>query len=167
MPAFKDKCDREWLFEINTNSLKRVLKATGQDLANNAAKIIDRLADDPITLVDVLWVLCKPQADKNGVSEEQFADALVGDAIDHATDALVDGLIDFFPRSRRLLLRQLADKAKSAADRATKLAESKLPMLDTFLDKELAAFGAELDSRLTFGSKSTSSPASLESTPTP
>jgi hypothetical protein len=74
--------------------------------------LISQLSSDPLILGDVLFAICKPQADQQNVDDESFAEGLAGDSIDEACKALVDALVSYFPESRRRLLRKAADKQK-------------------------------------------------------
>jgi hypothetical protein len=76
-------------------------------------KLIDRLIADPILLCDVIWGLCKPQADEAGLDDEAFGRAMAGDAIDAATTALLEELVDFFPLRRRQVLTKALAKVRT------------------------------------------------------
>ena len=69
--------------------------------------LLDRLASDPVLLVDVLYAVCKPEADAQNVSDEDFGRAMAGDAIEHATTALLDEVIDFFPQAKRKVFNKI------------------------------------------------------------
>lgn len=114
MRTFTDNVQREWAIEVNVNALKR-LKPIGVDLAGDGfSTVIQQLASDPIMLVDTLFVLCQSQADKMGISDMQFGQSMAGDAIERATNALVEALIDFFPKARQRALRTVWEKVKTA-----------------------------------------------------
>ena len=74
--------------------------------------LVTRLSTDPLLLGDVLFAICKPQADQQEINDETFAEGLAGDSIDEAIKALVDALVAYFPESRRRLLRKAAEKQK-------------------------------------------------------
>ena len=57
MPSFKDTHGREWLVTLNVAHVKRVRERLGINLADlQEGNLLSRLAD-PVTLVDVLFVL--------------------------------------------------------------------------------------------------------------
>lgn len=155
MKPFKDAHGRDWSVAIDTHAIKRVRDHTGLLLTKvvEDRSLVEQLAD-PIMLVDVLFVVCKPEADQRGVSDEQFASGLVGDAIDHATDALIGALADFFPSARASLLRTAWGKARTAEERATARAMANLQAIDPDRLMEMVS-----------GESSGSSPASSASTP--
>lgn len=104
MKTFTDNAGRDWVIEINVASLKRVKGLTGTDLIALAVSmdtsVAERLASDPILLCDVLYAVCKPQADERSVSDEEFGRAMAGDAIESATVALLEDIVGFCPSPR-------------------------------------------------------------------
>ena len=162
MQIFKDRDGREWQVVLNVFQMKRVRAALGVDLVNVIeldrdgnvrVELIDRIANDPCLLVDILWVLVQGQAKELGVTDEQFGTALAGDAIEAATRAFLDELVDFFPGAKRLFL-------KKAVELARKFGGEWNEVLEKALDDP------ELERRIRESmSSSTSSPESSESTP--
>ena len=121
MQIFKDRDGREWQVVLNVFQMKRVRAVLGVDLINvieldkdGQVKVdmIDRIANDPCLLVDILWVLVQDQARTLNVTDEQFGTALAGDAIESATKAFLDELVDFFPGARRHFLKKAVDLAR-------------------------------------------------------
>ena len=121
MQIFKDREGREWQVVLNVFQMKRVRAALGIDLVNVIeldregnvkVELIDRIANDPCLLVDILWVLVQDQARTLNVTDEQFGTALAGDAIENATKAFLDELVDFFPGAKRLFLKKAVDLAR-------------------------------------------------------
>ena len=101
MRTFKDNAGRDWTVAVNVAAIKRVRSLLDVNLLKVVeGKLIERLVGDPVLLVDVIFVLCKPAADAAGVSDEQFGEAMAGDAIDSATKALLEELVDFSPSQR-------------------------------------------------------------------
>ena len=121
MRQFTDTKERVWDVELNVRQMKRVRDALGIDLENViqagkdgavATDTLDRVANDPILLVDILWVLCEGQAKAAGVTDDDFGSSLAGDSISDATRAFLDELVDFFPGARRLFLKKAVDLAR-------------------------------------------------------
>ena len=160
MAEFRDNEGRSWTIQVTTTTLKRVKSLLGFDLGKMAAdgSLYKVLADDPILLCDLLYAICKPQADERKLSDEDFGRGLAGDAIDAATTALMEGLIDFFPKGRRELHRKALAKFRTLEAKAIRNAEDRIESDE--LDKEL-------DRRLESLSFATSSEGSPESTPAP
>ena len=121
MRQFTDTKGRVWDVELNVRQMKRVRDVLGIDLVNViqagkdgavATDTLDRVANDPILLVDILWVLCEGQAKAAGVTDDDFGSSLAGDSISDATRAFLDELVDFFPGARRLFLKKAVDLAR-------------------------------------------------------
>ena len=121
MRQFTDTKERVWDVELNVRQKKRVRDVLGIDLVNViqagkdgavATDTLDRVANDPILLVDILWVLCEGQAKAAGVTDDDFGSSLAGDSISDATRAFLDELVDFFPGARRLFLKKAVDLAR-------------------------------------------------------
>src|ERR1043165_6369596 len=103
MHTFKDNADRTWTVAINVTALKRVRDLVHVDLyklVDQGLKPLADLVSDPVQLADVLYCLCKDEADSRQVSDEDFGRALGGDAILLAAVAFVEELVVFFPRAR-------------------------------------------------------------------
>ncbi|MEX0744242.1 MAG: hypothetical protein WD118_01460 [Phycisphaeraceae bacterium] len=165
MHSFTDSKNRTWRLTINVAALKDVQDGLGVNLMDVASdeQLLSRLHEDPIFLVSVLWNLVHRQAQVDGVSEEEFGSALGGDAIDEATGALLEELVDFFPKRRRDLLRKTLAKLRQWESRAVEAAAARLESPE--LSRELQA---EIDRSLqgpSSGSSSGSTPASPASTP--
>ena len=100
MKPFKDNVEREWCVEINVSTVRRVRDVLEVDLLDVFdGKMLEKLARDPVLLVDVVYVLCQPQAAEKSVTAEEFGRAMAGEAIDNATKALMGELVDFFPNA--------------------------------------------------------------------
>lgn len=116
MRTFQDKIGRSWTISINVSVMKRVRALCGIDLfniveiddkQNPKADLLERLSSDPILLVDVIFAVCKEEADERNVTDEDFGRSMSGDSIDAATDALLDEIVDFFPTAKRQVLQNL------------------------------------------------------------
>ena len=155
MHSFTDNAGRTWTVEITVADLKRLRAMLGIDIANLTEpdappeeQLLARLATDPVLLVDVLYVLCLDQAEKAGVTDEQFGRAMAGDAIEEATEALLEAIVDFTPNPR--------ERARLA--RVKKGLYETRAMLDDLYDERLEKRIAEVTS----GASSTNSPPSQE-----
>lgn len=119
MPKFNDSKGRTWAVKLDAPTIRAVRTTfDGLDLASRDCTTYDKLANDPVLLVDVLYTICEKQATAAGVSDVDFGEALVGDAIDHACSALLEGLLDFLPQRTRALLTAIAKKNEKIRDHA-------------------------------------------------
>ena len=174
MRSFKDNADRTWTITLNVYAVKKVRDLLGVDLldlggdpstplgagdAKDGNGLLYRLIADPVLLVDVLYVICKDQADGANVTDEQFGRAMAGDVIDAATRAFLEELADFTPSPRdRARARKVIDATWKLIDRAQ-------DVLDAKADGELARASDAALSAL--GGSSGNSPASSAATPDP
>ncbi|MCC6427316.1 MAG: hypothetical protein IT435_10910 [Phycisphaerales bacterium] len=163
MRVFKDNAGRQWTVEINVAALKRVRGLTGTDLMQVIeGTLIEKLIRDPILLCDVVYAICKPEADTRSppVTDEEFGRAMAGDAIEAATTAVLEELVGFCPSPRdRANLGRVLQATTKVMERARDLVEKKLNSgeLDRLADRLLE----------TAGNSSGSAPESSASTPPP
>ena len=145
MHIFTDNKGRKWDIVLNVNQMKRVRAVLGIDLVNVITldakgevkvDLIDRIANDPCLLVDILCVLTEKQAASLGVSDIQFGESLAGDAIEDATKAFLDELVDFFPGAKRLFLQKAVTLARKYTLEMTSVLEKALS--DPELEKRVA-----------------------------
>jgi hypothetical protein len=144
MKTFVDNASRTWTVAINVAAIKRVKDLLGVNLLDTIeGKLLEQLSSDPVLLCDVLYCLCKPEADAAGVSDEQFGQAMAGDAIERAASALLDELVDFFPSGKRLVLAKALAKLKMLEATAIQIVGQRLdsPQLDRELTERLSALG--------------------------
>ena len=165
MASFKDTAGRDWTVDITVQTLKRIKSALNIDLLDNQGGkgILGQMAADPILVCDILYVACQDQAEKAGVSDEDFGSALGGDALQAGIDALLEAFIGFFPnRAQRAALGR-------AWEKMGKLTEMAIEAVQETLDSGQleAQMKTEIGSQLTGGMKSIGTPASSESTPVP
>ncbi|MCA9249809.1 MAG: hypothetical protein KDA54_01625 [Phycisphaerales bacterium] len=128
MKTFNDQSGNTWTVQINVNAIKRVRDLLDVNLLDIVeGKLIDRLIGDPILLCDVLYVLCKPEADERNITDEQFGRAMAGDAIEHATKAVLEELVGFSPNPRdRATMTKVLEKTWQVMDKARDMIEAKL-----------------------------------------
>ena len=152
MPAttWTDSENRGWSCAITVATVKRVQQLAEVNLLEAFEGLLMKLAEDPVSLANVLYAVCKLQADERGVTDEQFGELLGGETIEGATTALVQGIIDFFPSQRRQILKQIWAKTQKARQAVTDLAVEKVdsPQLDELQTLELQAAAAEFDRRI-------------------
>jgi hypothetical protein len=118
MRSFKDNKNHTWTINITVAAIKRVralcdidlysLVEIGEDGKSNTA-LLEHLSRDPVLLIDAIYAVCKPEADALGISDEEFGEAMAGDAIDEAAAAFLDELVDFFPGMKRRALKKILE----------------------------------------------------------
>lgn len=137
MAKFRDKHGHEWLMEFTLGSLARVKSETGVDLltfhiANSPA--MQALQDDPMLLLRVLQVQLRPQLRERGVSDEEFSDSLLEEHAYCAVEALISGMVDYYPPAKRAALQPVVQTTISAArnvrDRADRTLRQEMARVD-------------------------------------
>jgi len=142
MKTFTDNAGRTWTVAINVECIKRVKTLLSVNLLDAIeGKLIEKLVSDPILLCDVIFAICKPEADTKEISDEEFGRAMAGDAIDNATTALLEELVDFFPSGKRQVLAKALAKLKTFQSKAVETASKRLD--DPRLDQQLEALLSE------------------------
>ena len=148
MKSFTDNIGRVWTVNVNVGTVKRVRALCGVDIANIISvkpdgkpevALLERLATDPVLLVDVLYAACKEEADARKISDEDFGRAMAGDAIELACAALLDEIIDFFPEAKRRVFGKILNATRRFQER-TKTALAAIlddPALDGKIDEAL------------------------------
>jgi hypothetical protein len=158
MPTFKDANDREWTIRLDAPTVLRIRAATcdqehckhlqgsgctGVDLVDLSGDTQMKLHRDVCLLVNTLYLLCEPEAQKFGISDEQFGASLVGDAISRATLAMDEAIAFFFPVETREILKAVTAKDEQVKKLGLQMA------LDRINDPKLVEdFMATLESQL-------------------
>lgn len=165
MKTFADSEGRKWNLSLTIAAAKRVRGLLGVnllDLDQGDPPLLTRLGTDVMLLVDVVFCLVKPQADAEGISDEQFGAALGGEAVLAAQTAFYEELVDFFRQCGRGHLARAAEKQVEIMAAATEAGERRIDAVDA------GAVVAELVGKQeTLGNSSGNSPASADSTPCP
>ena len=159
MKTFTDNAGRTWTIAINVDVLKRVRGLVDVNLLDILdGQLIERLYRDPVLLCDVVYAVCKSEADARSVSDEDFGRSMAGDAIEQATKALLEELVLFSPSPRdRANLQRVLETTWRVMDKARDLVEARLATVDA---EQIVA-----QALVTSGTSSGSAPASPASTP--
>jgi len=145
MKTFNDNTGNTWSIAINVGTIKRVRSLLDVNLLDAVeGKLLEQLIHDPILLCDIIYVVCEPDAAKRGVNDEEFGQAMAGDAIDAATTALLEELVDFFPNGKRQILNKALAKLRTFETKALAAADKRLD--DPELDRKLNAAIEKIES---------------------
>jgi hypothetical protein len=167
MKTFNDNTGRSWTIEVNVATVKRVRTLTGVNLLEVVeGTLIERFIRDPVLLCDVVYAVCKPQADERQppVSDEEFGRAMAGDAIEHATTALLEELVSFSPSPRdRKNLGRVLEATKRVMDKARDLIETRLESgeLEQAAERALAELAQQDETQNASSGSAPASPASI------
>ena len=145
MKTFVDNAGRTWTVSINVDTVKRVRDLAKVNLLEIIeGKLLNELIGDPVLLCDVIYAVCKPEADTKAISDVDFGRAMAGDAIDGATTALLEDLVDFFPQGRRRVLSKALAKLRKFETAALQTVETRLE--SPALERQMQAVLADLES---------------------
>ena len=167
MKIITDTHARPWTVNINVATIKRVRSLLNIDMLEPESFLI--LTQDVISLCDILYVVCKEEADQRSLSEEQFLASFGGPMLNEAFDVLMEAYTDFFPdQALRKRLQILAEKTKVAREKTLALVEKQTPLLmqqiDQDIEKILHDMDVEMENTIASGSTSTNVPVSSAST---
>jgi len=135
----KDTKGRSWSIDINTWTVKRVRDAKDINLLEllAAGSTLNEKLQDPVTLVDVLFVLCERQAKELGVEDEEFGRSLDADAIEAGMLEILEGVANFSPGPLRPAMATVAQKTRRFQQKARQRVAEELDALEKTLDAEI------------------------------
>lgn len=109
-------------------SVQRQTRQVPFDLidAGNISRTLEVLRSQYGKIGEVLYAICRGQADEKKITREQFLDGLRGDALDAGTKALEQELVDFFPQRLRKMVGLLVAKMDEMANELLTKAEAGL-----------------------------------------
>jgi hypothetical protein len=109
-------------------SVKRQSRAVPFDLidAGTIAKTLEVLRNNYGKIGEILYAICRQQADERKISREQFLDGLRGDSLEAGQIALESELVDFFPPGLRKMVALMVAKIHEMADEVLGQAEAEL-----------------------------------------
>ena len=159
MHAFKDRTGRDWTLDMTCGRAAQIRAVTGVDVTNVTQpepRCLMQMTEDPYLAMDVIWVLVEPQAQARGVSKAEWLDALTGNEMSEASEALQDEIIFFSPdrHPRKKVLLAAAEASRRVIDRAAKEQEAAMPQMVAAMEEAI----------LTHGDWPQSGPRSSEST---
>jgi len=127
MPSFKTADGREYIVRLDAPKIRDIRAELSLDLgALDFGPTAQRLATDPVLLVDTLWILCREQCGHANVTSQQFGESLVGDALDQAADALIKARADFSPARMRSLILKTQETSDRIRAKTTEMAAARL-----------------------------------------
>ena len=128
MKIWKDAEGHTYETKITVAEIRDVKTELGINLMDIATgDLLQKISEDVILLCDILYVINRVQAKEHGLDDVQFGRNLYGDALEDATRAFMEEMINFFPNQRtRALLTKAMTKGQERMDKALDLAEESL-----------------------------------------
>ena len=154
MRTFADNAGRTWTLSLSFGAVKRVrglLDVNLLELDKGDPPLLTRLGTDPILLVDVIFAVIKPQADGLGVTDEQWAESMGGEAMLAAQKAFYEEVADFTRSQGRPDMAKAALAQHALIERVIAMSEERIGQIDV----------EELAQKIS-GDSSTNSPASSD-----
>lgn len=153
MPQFRDAKGEVWNVVVNGGTVKRaldLLKVDVGDPLSGEPPLLTRFDTDIAFKVDLLYVVCLPEAEKRGVTDVEFAERLEGEPLYCASEAFLEGLADFFLKLRRTHVVRAIEKQRELVARAVEMADRTIAgtELEARIEAELAALGESFASLL-------------------
>ncbi len=137
--VFKDYNGVDWNALVTVGAIDRVLEGTNgevniYEIGAEGSTLFQRLMTEPQLLVRTLFIILEDQAKEKNISAQDFAKSLGGETLGDAIDALVEGIIGFFPKEAvrkklRLVttsMEELQDKIHDRADQMFGIAMEKV-----------------------------------------
>ncbi len=147
--TFTDSRSREYGLTLHAGKSIEIERDHGINLRRVLdGKLIDQLDSDDSLFVKLLYELAKESADEQGITPEDFARSLNGDAMEAGRLALLECLVDFSRPGERPALRQILDKTELVHQLGAKKilteANSLTPeMIQAELDRRVSAARAQ------------------------
>ncbi len=140
MPQFNDSLKRPWSIAIDYQSVKQLRESLGVNLLSVVEKDSDllmRLANDEVLLVDVISVLLTDQIQKQGLTPEQFASGMLGEGLQSAVDALIEGIASFSRPQKGAVIRKTWQALSAAQTHASNriVSSEMMPAIRAKVDK--------------------------------
>jgi hypothetical protein len=132
MKTFKDGSGKTWCIQINVSTVKRCRAFAEVDLValfDGECEALQKLSNDPIKFVEVLYVLCGDEAKERNISSDEFECSMSGDCINTAMNGFLEELIDFFPEERK------RNALKKVLDASQKLQSKMLDQVESRIDE--------------------------------
>lgn len=107
MAGFTDSKGRRWQVRITPYTMRQVKDFAGINLGTilqDKMLPLANLLQDPADLCSVMYAICRDQANQEGVDLKDFMEGIVGDPIEDAAAALLEGLREVFPTTQRVAL---------------------------------------------------------------
>jgi len=158
----RDAKGNVWELTLDFVSCRRVRDLVHVNLLSMNTAVVFATLSDPIAVAEIVYAICKPQADARRISEPEFL-RLMEIEPNSIADVLVRKLSDFF---RRLGQPAKAAQMTTAQERATKLAAMTTPEELERITNETFNWMQSQIRRNSSGEPLTNSQASSESIPT-
>lgn len=142
--SFKDDEGREWHLRLNHTLVAEIRDALGVNLhhVDEQAKALQRMAEDPVLLVNVVYLVCERQCQRLKISDEDFGRGFGGDTYQAAVEAFQEAVLLFTPPPRRDVARFAMSMTTGAMESATETVKQVLQKTMDDAQSKLATCGS-------------------------
>ncbi len=129
MHTFRDSKNRTWSIDVNCDTIeqvKAVTEANLLDLLDGLSTLAAEVAAFPPLMAKLIEAAIAEQIAAAKIEPREFRRAMGGDALNDATDALLEELVLFCPRHRRQVSAAVLEKQRAVEKAATELALERL-----------------------------------------
>lgn len=142
--SFRDKENRAWTPVVDIITIRRVRDALDinvLELMVPGSGLPDRL-NDPCLLVDVLYLLCKDEADRLNIDDQSFGRAMTPDGIRDAFREISEGVVNFSHSGIRPAYRKILETAIRYDKKQTELLAALMenPEFDTMIERGMEEY---------------------------
>lgn len=145
MSKFKDDKGREWTLVLNYHIASRI----EDELEIPLLSKLQEVEFSPRHCVEMVWMIIEQQAEKQGVTPEDFGGSIVGDTLEHLSDALMD-CVGFFYKGlnpqQAMQLEMMKDMRKELTQKIMDGMEDSL-LENHFLDLLVSLASTQEDSQ--------------------
>lgn len=102
MAKFKDSKGTEWEFNLDVGLIEDIQEKTSvnlDDIMKNPEELAKTIFLEPRKMVEVLYVCCEKQIEERKLTPRDFGRLFNRDTIDNASNAFIEALMLFYPRS--------------------------------------------------------------------
>ena len=146
MQTFTDIHGRKWTVSITVGTVKRLKSRLNIDILGDMVGFLAQ-TQDLVTLIDILYVVCKDDADKLGITDEQFGCSFAGPVIQEARNAFMEAYAVFHPDPELTAkIRVIGEKFKAVGEKQIALLNKKMPRIEQRFDEEIAIAIAAIES---------------------
>lgn len=129
--------EHEFTLKLTVGTVIDIKEETGanlDDIVNDPDKLTNLLLANPQKLVEMLYVVCADQCEKKDIEPRQFGRMFDRPTLDAAGNALLEAIVDFYPRSSAgVVIREHLPKLLENMDK--KIAEGTRKRLNGLLLK--------------------------------
>ena len=149
MQMFTDNEGAEWRIVIDAVVARQVEQDTGfQVLKLYLPTEMERLADNPLLMRDVVAALCGEEIRRREMTADDFLRRLRGDALEEAMLALYREVADFMPPKKKALLLEVVEKSQQSLEQDRQAANEDLQLLMELKQEERIQRSAKLRKKL-------------------